>query len=491
MSLSRDLAKGSSLVSVITLFGHVLSTASKLLISRSFGLVGFGQFALIMAFSRFLSTVVQLGYHQSIVHFISKYRTQQDWRNVRHFFVSGLRHILLVGLITFIILFLFRDVISSHIAIEDTGLYTLLFISSISLILAVNNFISGTLLSLRLFKQQAILFTSSFPALMILSLLGVKYFLRDAASINQFLVFGIVLNAILLIIAFLLTLRIIPPPAEPDSEKDDIHKLPKYAMPIWLSSGLQSAFSSSDRIMLGILSSISQVGIYGAGLTFSILFAFPLKAMGPVFQPYIIDAYARQDFGEINKLYNIMVRWSSIFVIPAFSGLICFGDHLVLFFGSEFQAAYGIMIILSLGQIVSTVSGIAGTMLNMTEKQTSHLKIMIIGFVFAIGLNLVLIPHYGALGAAVGTAISILIINVIRVVKLIKFYGLRTDYSMLIGLIFKFAPVVALFYWIVQHNSVPWFLMLGLYMIISLVIIYFSIKKEERIFILDHLRRRT
>lgn len=485
MSLKTELARGSGVVSVITLIGHILSTGLKVLISRNFGLAGFGRFALIMAFSRFLSTVIQLGYPQSIVHFISKFRGAQDWLNARRFFLAGIKHILLVSIVLSILLAFFNDTILTYIELENGQFRIMLLVSAISIILAVNNFISGTLRSLKRFKEQALLFTSSFPVLMILAFLLLKVFQVDSDAIDQFLLIGIALNLLLLTIMAFRTRSILSKPVSAEVDKVETRQLTSYSLPIWFSTALQNAFKSSDRIMLGIFSSISEVGIYGAGLTFSILFAFPLKAMGPVFQPYIIDSYAKHDFPEISKLYNLMVRWSSLFTLPALGGILCFGDHFVLLFGKDFGAAYEVMIILSLAQIISTISGIAGTMLNMTEKQSSHAKIMWWGFVIAILLNLILIPRFGALGAAIGTAISILIVNVLRVLKLIQYYSISIDYSIVFWLIIRFAPVVILFQWLDHQQVLHWLLLAGGFSILSILIIYFSLTSNEKAYIKD------
>ncbi|NQV41617.1 MAG: polysaccharide biosynthesis C-terminal domain-containing protein [Candidatus Marinimicrobia bacterium] len=490
MGINKEIARGSATVSIITFIGHILSTALKLLVSFNYGLTGFGQFVLVMAYSKVLSNVIDMGYHQSIVHFVSRFRTKEDWVNASHFFLTGFLHIIIFSLLIFVGLLILGDQLIQIINPADSGTQLVLFISAIATIIAANNFLSGTLRSLRFFKEQAILFTSAFPAIMIISMVISKWVLNNQEGISQFLALGITLNVIMLIIVFFLTKINIAGRITDHQEKLPSKQLTRYSMPIWFSSILQSAFKSSDRIMLGMMSSIAQVGVYGAGLTFSILFAFPLKAMGPVFQPYIIDRYSENDFEGMNKLYNTMVRWSSLFVIPAFGALICFGDHLVLLFGKDFKSAYNIMIILSFAQIISTVSGIAGTMLNMTEKQNSHAKIMLYGFLFAIGLNLLLIPEFGALGAAAGTAIASIVINIFRVRKMIKYYKLKTDYSIVFSLSLKFLILVLATSWLNQQAQVHWIILLVIFSLISLVILFFSLSKVEKAHLMTLARNR-
>jgi len=489
MSVRTEFARGSAAVSIITFLGHLVSTGLKLLISRSFGLIGFGQYALIMAFSRFFSTIIQMGYHQSVVYFITKYRSKNDWVNVSYFFVSGIKHILMTSGLLLILLLFFKKYAFMYIHLDGGGIYSLLAISLISSIIAINNFLSGTLRSLKLFKEQAILFTLSFPGLMVVSLLCLKLVQADAPTIHQFIFAGILLNIVLLGLVYFFTRGKFSAEDVASTERDDIRQFSKYSMPIWLSSGLQSAARSSDRIMLGIFSSLSEVGIYGAGFTFSVLFAFPLKAMGPVFQPYIVELYTNKDYQGINKLYNTMVRWSALFVIPAFGALLCFGDHLILVFGKGFENAYPVMLILSFSQMVSTISGLAGTMLNMTEKQKSHARINAYGFVIAIVLNLLLIPKYGALGAAIGTGITIMVTNAFRLHRLLKYYAVKTDYSVLLWLTLKFIPLAGISYWVMQQNSMHWLILLGVYTMISGFLVYSSLTPNERNSVKIYIRK--
>ena len=387
MNLKKQLLKGSASVAFITFVGHILSTGLKVLISRIYSVEGFGLYALIMVVSRSLTSVIQMGYHQSIVHFISKFKTKGDWTNINHYFINGFIRIIIFGLIMSISISFFKDDLIKLI-FDDADGEIIFIILGIMLVFALNNYISATLRGLKLFKEQSIIYTPLYPLLMIVSIVSLKFSSFKTVSINQFLFMGISLNLSLLIIISLVMITRFSNKSIDGLKKQSIKKLNEYSYPIWMSSLLNSAFFRSDRIMLGLFSSIQEVGIYSAGLTVSILFAFPLKSIGPVFQPLITEQYTKNDLTGMSVLYNTMVRWASLFVIPAFGMIICFGEYIIQLFGQEFIDGYRIMIILSFAQLISTISGTAGTLLNMTGKQKSHTKIMIIGFIITIILSI-------------------------------------------------------------------------------------------------------
>jgi len=489
MSRKGAFARGSAVVSLISFIGQILATLLKLIISRSYGLIGFGQYALIMAFTRFFSTVLQMGYHQSIVYFIARYRTLNDWVTARMFFVAGLKHILFGSAVLSGLLLVFKGpLVSAFEAGLDEG-YLLIAIAFISILIGVSNYFSSVLRSLKKNKEQALLFNVSFPAIMIIALILAKWIIRDSSDLISFLFLGILLNLILLVVVYVRTQSRFGPKAESQEPETTSKELLGYSRPVWISSVLQSAGRSSDRIMLGFLSTIAEVGIYGAGYTVSILFAFPLRAMGPVFQPYIVEFYEQRNFEEIGNMYNTMVRWSALFVIPSFIGLICFGEVFTGIFGAGFERAYLVMIVLSFAQMISTISGLAGTLLNMTEKQGVHARINAWGFVIAIVLNFLLIPGFGALGAAVATSLTILFSNVSRVRRLLEYFSIRTDYAGILWLTAKFLPLALLTYWFNTLALVHWSALIAVYSLVSAGIIYSSLEDDEKGYIRKRLGR--
>ena len=146
------------------------------------------------------------------------------------------------------------------------------------------------------------------------------------------------------------------------------------------------------------------------------------------------------------------------------------------------------MLILATAQSISTISGIAGTMLNITDKQRTHARIMTFGFLLAIALNLLLIPPLGALGAALGTGVSILVINLIRVYKLISYYSLKTDYSVIVSVTLKFIPLVILTRWVESIEWAHWLVLLMLFLTAGTLLVYMSLTENERQKLMSRLK---
>ena len=90
----------------------------------------------------------------------------------------------------------------------------------------------------------------------------------------------------------------------------------------------------------------------------------------------------------------------------------CIRDS-VSIFGPEFLPAAPALAVLAIGQLVNAGSGSVGSLLTMT----GHERDAAVGFglsaVMNVALNVLLIPLWGPLGAAVATASSLIAWNVI------------------------------------------------------------------------------
>ncbi len=79
---------------------------------------------------------------------------------------------------------------------------------------------------------------------------------------------------------------------------------------------------------------------------------------------------------------------------------------LELFFGQEFVLSYVPLLLLFGGQLVSSAVGSVGFLLIMTGNERVVAKAFTVGALTNIALNVLLIPRFGTVGAAVATSAS-------------------------------------------------------------------------------------
>ena len=85
-------------------------------------------------------------------------------------------------------------------------------------------------------------------------------------------------------------------------------------------------------------------------------------------------------------------------------------------FGNSFKSGAFILVILALGQFINVITGSVGYLLMMSGNERLLRNNIIFIAVLNLTLNLLLIPKYGILGAAISTSVSLALQNIISMV---------------------------------------------------------------------------
>ena len=206
-----------------------------------------------------------------------------------------------------------------------------------------------------------------------------------------------------------------------------------YNVRIWLASSLPFIFTAgmsivnteTDSLMLGSMQGAESVGIYTVANRCTQLITFILIAVNSSIAPTFATLYAQ---GNLQKLQSIVTKSCRLILLsslPLSMILIFFGHWFLLIFGSEFVAGHSALIFLSIGKLVNATTGSVALLLNMTgNERDTALGVAISALLNAV-LNFLLIPHFGIQGAAVATATSTVVWNIILsffVYKRLKIY---------------------------------------------------------------------
>lgn len=205
-----------------------------------------------------------------------------------------------------------------------------------------------------------------------------------------------------------------------------LQPLLRMGLPMLLVSGTLVISSNIDSIMVGSIASIYDLGLYSIGARLALLNSFFLIVSNASIGPKIAELYDNNSIGAL----SIMVKNTTIalicFALISLLIFVLFGKYILNFWGSEFIYAYPILITLSIGQFFNISTGCSGLLLTMTGHEKVHGYISLSSLLLNIILNIVLISKYGALGAAITTAITISSENLIKLFFVKKLMILKT-----------------------------------------------------------------
>lgn len=166
-----------------------------------------------------------------------------------------------------------------------------------------------------------------------------------------------------------------------------------------------SIYKVMDKIMLGSLASITEVGYYeNADKIINIPVGF-ITAFGNVMMPRIASLIADKSDDAVNMYMEKSFKIFSLIAIGMTFGLIGIADILApVYFGEPFTASAPIIKGLSITLIFMTWANIIRTQYLIPNKEDKpYVVSTIVGAVLNLCLNIVLIPIWGAKGALVGT----------------------------------------------------------------------------------------
>ena len=192
----------------------------------------------------------------------------------------------------------------------------------------------------------------------------------------------------------------------------DFRRWYRTSIPFMLLAASEIVMSQTDIIMLAWWEPPASAGLYRIATSAALLINLPAIAIATPLAPAVARLFQQNNTDELKRTVRLTARWAFAGCLPIALVLIFGGDWLLGFvFGHEFIAAHTAVVILVFAQIFHLAVGPVGVVLEMTGFQHFAAKVLIIGAVANVVLNAVLIPTFGIVGAAVATAISIVIWN--------------------------------------------------------------------------------
>lgn len=194
---------------------------------------------------------------------------------------------------------------------------------------------------------------------------------------------------------------------------------------MFLLAGMGILFGQAGTLILGALKGAGVVGIYSVADKGAELLAFVLVAQNAAFSSTAASLYAAGDLETLQRLATRIARLTLLASLPLAILFIGFGHWFLLYsYGTQFTQAQKALAILATGQLVNVGMGLNSVLLMMTGHERDSARAVAVSAVVALLLNFVLIPIWGMLGAAISTAIGVVLINILATLALYRKTGI-------------------------------------------------------------------
>jgi O-antigen/teichoic acid export membrane protein len=192
----------------------------------------------------------------------------------------------------------------------------------------------------------------------------------------------------------------------------DRRLLVRTGLPLLLFASMNLVMSWTDVLVLGIWSDPAEVGIYGVSMRIASLSVFVLSAVNSIVAPRFAALHARGEHAALSRLAQQSSLLMLLVVAPGILALLLFPELVLHLFGSTFERGAWPLRILTLGQLVNVGTGPVGYLLIMTGNHAMLRNNAVVWAIVNMVGNLILVPHYGAIGAATSTGVSLALMNI-------------------------------------------------------------------------------
>ena len=235
----------------------------------------------------------------------------------------------------------------------------------------------------------------------------------------------------------------------------EVREIFGFSMVSWVSALAATGLIWVDTLLLGAMRGQHDVGAYNVATRLVMLAVFVMAPINASFTPHVAHLVHTGQREEAARAYGSAARWILILSMPSFVLLVAFSEQLLGYFGHGYSSAAAVTAILALGQLVSAAAGPCGTVLNMSGRVLLNMLDNVGVLVLNIVLNLVLIPRYGVVGAAVAWSASLVAANVVKVLQAQLVVGIHAAGAGLPKIAAATVPAVAAS-WLVSRWVATW-----------------------------------
>jgi len=193
----------------------------------------------------------------------------------------------------------------------------------------------------------------------------------------------------------------------------------RFTAPRGITAVVHLALQRLGIILVAALQGPAEAAVFTAATRFLVVGQLGNQAVSTVIQPRLSELLAVHDRKGAGSVYQVATGWVVLITWPMYLLAIVFSTQFLSIFGSAYTGATEVVLILAAAMLLATMCGMVETVLNMAGRTTWTLINTVAALVVMIGADLVLIPRWGILGAAVGWAAAIVVKNVLTLIQTI------------------------------------------------------------------------
>ncbi|MGM0452724.1 MAG: lipopolysaccharide biosynthesis protein [Thermodesulfobacteriota bacterium] len=419
-SLRKHLVRGAAGSLFIKVSTTLLTMAMAVVLARVLGVEGFGIYAFCLSVIQVLTVPAMLGGQLLLVRDVAAYKSGGEFGFLRGLLLYFRRANLLVSAV----LALAAAAVAMWVYPDSRFLAPFLIAVSLILLLSGMQLQGAALRGLHhvLLGQTA----QMLRPVLVMGMVAAMSVFWDGGLRPADAVWAQVASTGILVASFhVLLYRMLPRQVLQARPAYEASRWCHSMLPLVLAGSMQILNKETAVVLLGAMQGPENVALFRVAQRAAMLIPFGLQAVNMAIAPTVAELFSKKEKQRLQRLISKSMLAVLAFALPVALGLVLGGTWLIpLVFGKDYAAAYWPMVILCTGQLVNAGMGSVGLILNMGGRERLTAIAVAIAAVVNVVLNVILIPVWGAAGAALATSAGLLVWNVVLAVWLYRDTGI-------------------------------------------------------------------
>ncbi len=405
MDYRRRIFQGAVIVFTMSILAAILGFSFRMVLARNLTPAEYGTFYAVLSFVGFLILFKDLGMGSALAKFIPHNIVTKNLERVKSAIITVFTIQFLAAGIIAVLLIVFSRSLALNYFKTPSATIVIIFIA---LSYFLSSFFDIFLQSAQGFQNMFFAsLTETLRSFAVLCIIFVLFHFTTGVFVPAFAFFFAML--FLPFIYGFLFLKMFPTflKLKFHFSKEIFQELLTFGFPMLLSSAGLMIITYTDTLALTFYKSVEDVGLYNAALPTAQLLYSISQTLSFVLLPLTSELYARGHRTELKEGIDAVHRYALLIIVPAAITLFFFSKTIItLLFSAVYIKAALPLEILAIGGIFYTLSQINTTVLVGIGKPGINVRIVLFSAVLNLIGNILLIPHFGMVGAAGATAAS-------------------------------------------------------------------------------------
>lgn len=408
--------RGSTLLFFGKFIGLALDLATQIIIVRALSRTEFGAFTFGLSVASLAATLALLGLDKTISRFVPLYDEEGDQRRLAGSLILAFGVVAGVSAAMMMVLIGLQSQLGEEVVESELARELLVILFLLAPIRAFDSLLTACFAIFGRARSIVIRRNIVAPGLQLI----VVVIVLMAEQPPEVLAIGYVIAGFVGLAAFAVVLaRLLQQKGIADRIRRRDFIIPTravlgFSLPLLSSDIVFLLRTSAVVILLQYLATSSEVAAYGAVLPLARQNLIVYQAFGFLFVPVASRLFARGENARLRNMYWQTSAWIAVATFPALALSVALAGPLtLLLFGQSYADSASVLAILAVGHYVSAALGFNALTLRVQGRVTFIVVVDVLSAVISVAASVILIRTNGAVGAAIATAATLIVQNVL------------------------------------------------------------------------------